>query len=149
LFTIFAAKIEILKPKKMCSLTNKEYLKEAVDFLNEFSWLFRESNTAFLKTKVLDHLPEEWCKILIENSYNLPVGSDLPKSLATFHAKWRRLCCRSDKIPDNSGNGAKIRGVSPKKLHEICNLTAFIKDKHHNSGETVLVDLGSGVVSTF
>jgi hypothetical protein len=131
----------------MCTLTNQQYLKEAIDFLHEFNWLFRESNTEFLKHGVLDLLPAEWSKVLIANSYNLPVDADLPQSLAAFLSKCKELSCRADQTLDIGQNGGKIRGVSPKKLHEILNLTAFIRNKLENVEESVLVDLGSGAVS--
>lgn len=55
-----------------------DYLEQAVKFLHDNEWIFKSSNTEYLKNNILKNLPEEWIQTFetcTENEFkNIPSG---------------------------------------------------------------------------
>lgn len=47
-----------------------DYLEQAVKFLHDNQWMFKSSNTEYLKNNILRNLPEEWIQAFEDCSEN-------------------------------------------------------------------------------
>lgn len=58
--------------------TAEEYFYETVNFLNEFQWIFRNSNTQFIADGTIKDIPPEWIDCFLNMSLQeincLPLG---------------------------------------------------------------------------
>lgn len=120
--------------------------------LSEFSWIFRESNTKFVEQKVLDHIPRTWIdavRVLSNEELNqLPSGlirEEFPEDLKRLLIGINELKLNHKKSNIGSEKMLKpLKGMSPKKSHEIVRLADVIIEQ---CGQVdVLVDLGCGLV---
>lgn len=132
-----------------------DYLSRTMKFLSKHSWIFKESNTEFVEKSVLDNFPKSWIKAL-QNMKNeefnrFPFGQtteEIPEDLANLIHTIQELrvqgrsYCRSMEI---SKTEERIKGMSPKKSHEIIRLGDVIRSRY--GPEDILVDLGCGLVS--
>lgn len=57
---------------------SSEYIKETIEFLRTYQWLYSTPNTHILSKKLLDNFPSEWPNILneltTEELNNIPIG---------------------------------------------------------------------------
>ncbi|XP_059615954.1 methyltransferase-like protein 25B [Phlebotomus argentipes] len=126
-------------------------LEEIVAFLAEYQWIYKNSNTKFVKAGVLDDFPPNWFKSLMNLSHNelnnIPFGmipDTLDEELKEFLMRISRLSIKvsSKEFPKSSKT---MRGVNPKKFQEISNLSRQIHDICREKNIQYLVDLGSGL----
>lgn len=131
-----------------------DYLQRSVTLLSEFSWIFRESNTRFVEKGTLENLPNSWIEAIAELSNDefnkLPRGlinKELPEDLRKLLVNIQGLGLdikRSIRTVTEHDKG-RLKGMSPKKAHEITHLADVIL--HQCKNVDVLVDLGCGLVS--
>lgn len=129
------------------------YLADAVQFLSNHSWIFKESNTKFVESHILDNIPKSWCDTLenlsCDDFNNFPAGSVdggiLPEDLHKFLELVKQLKIKSHTTEKTLKPSEKIKGMSPKKSHEVIRLADVIKT--YCDDVDVLVDLGCGLVS--
>lgn len=133
-----------------------EYLSGTIQFLWEHSWIFRESNTKFVESGVLDNIPRSWVEVIQkmtnEEFNRFPFGlatGDMPESLASLlqlvqemSFQGRTYFCQ---LKEEITTLDRIKGMSPKKSHEIVRLAEVIRSRC--GPEDILVDLGCGLVS--
>lgn len=132
-----------------------DYLQRSVALLSKDAWIFRESNTKCVEMEVLDNIPEAWTEALSKlnnDEFNqMPcaaataatVPKDLEELLSTAH-QLKLEFNGEDQRAVHSTTEKLIKGMSPKKSHEIIRLAEFI---HANCRSAdVLVDLGCGLV---
>lgn len=129
-----------------------DYLHKAVRFLVENAWIFRESNTEFVDRGVLDNIPPTWtnsiAKLTNEEFNQLPSGliwEDIPSDLRHLLQTAKELTS-SPLLIKGTINERNIKGMSPKKSHEIIQLARTINEQC--GGVDLLVDLGCGLVRT-
>lgn len=130
-----------------------DYFQRATAFLSEHRWIFEQSNTKFVQAGILDAFPRTWIQDFKrannEELNQIPLGyvneawcddfKQFLRSVDSLSVEYERKCDSLD------GNPATVKGISPKKLYEIRNLTSLIGDICEPS-ETLL-DFGSGLVS--
>ncbi|GAB0096910.1 protein RRNAD1-like isoform X1 [Sergentomyia squamirostris] len=129
-------------------------LEEVIRFLTEYQWIYKHSNTKYLKSGVLDQFPPGWIGSLRslnqEELNNIPFGR-IPQSLDEDLKEFLRTILRLKvdipivQIKEDDKDRRSIKGISPKKMKEISSLSFQIhqicqKENIHN-----LVDLGSGL----
>lgn len=133
---------------------NAEFLKRSIEYLLKFSWIFKESNTTFVEKGVLDHIPQSWVDAIAQLSNedfaelpnkliipeNWPV--DLKEILGSANKLKQSI---SGRKVDRDSSQERIKGMSPKKSHEIIRLTQVIFSQC--GSVDVLVDVGCGLVS--
>lgn len=135
-----------------------DYLHRSIKLLFNYSWIFRESNTKFVEKGILDHIPNYWsdaiARLTNEEFNELPCGltdhNSLPEELLQLlrSAKDLRSCGGDLKLAgadDVDLSQERIKGMSPKKSHEIIRLSEVIINQC-GSADVVLVDLGCGLV---
>lgn len=50
---------------KSNSYTNAgKYFRDAFEFLNDYKWIYKSSNTEFLESGILEEMPDEWINCL-------------------------------------------------------------------------------------
>ncbi|KAL1462807.1 hypothetical protein WDU94_014614 [Cyamophila willieti] len=132
------------------------YFKEAVDFFEQFSWIFDFPNTDILVKDVLSQISPAWSSVfssmtddeIDQYPVQLFTKSTWPLDLQNFTKKCKQyqLCIEQYsgaapvKLP-----GALQRGVGKKKMHEISILSSLINEKCNEKNIKCLVDIGSGV----
>ncbi|CAD7076865.1 unnamed protein product [Hermetia illucens] len=130
--------------------TYSVYFQECFDFLNDYKWIFSTSNTQYLKEDVLEQFPDEWQEyfITVENDElnAFPDGLNdqtlLPKSLQAFQQKLQLL---KPRISSPRCTETKLmKGMSPKKSHEIIQLAKLIEEKLKDK-VNLLIDFGAGL----
>lgn len=47
-----------------CFESKASYFSQAIDFLSQYSWLYRNANTDILSQDLLDHIPLGWAEFL-------------------------------------------------------------------------------------
>ncbi|KAG4067616.1 hypothetical protein HA402_005388 [Bradysia odoriphaga] len=135
------------------------YLSDTLQFLKEFRWIFTTSNTEFIVHGILHQIPSEWVPTIdslsLDELNEIPfdyIKESWPISLQTFLTRLKKLKPSIVEIPINSEQNHKeepafLRGIKPKKIHEIYKLSEEISrcccDISNDS--TVFVDLGCGV----
>lgn len=132
--------------------TSNSYFHDAFEFLSEFQWIFNTSNTQYITKCVLDKIPKSWLPSLLnltnDELNELPFGGVNEKwdlNFVTFLQRLNRLKPTYVNKRPNSGDYPKIKGVSPKKLHEIENLSAVINETCSEQLIDVFVDFGCGL----
>lgn len=137
-----------------------DYLHRSIKLLLDYPWIFRESNTKFVERGVLDHIPNSWsdaiAQLTNEEFNELPCGlvnhnalpEELTKLLRSAKDLRRPISCGNLKVPgaaDGDLLQERIKGMSPKKSHEIIRLSEVIINQC-GPDDVVLVDLGCGLV---
>lgn len=134
--------------------TYNTYLHEAISFLNDHRFLYQNANTDILSKGILKKLPEIWTR-RIEN-LNIDDIAALPYSKSDifdgFFVKLGNLLptleeCNGERCGFDLGkNQKRIKGLSPKKQHEISELSEGIHKQCVMKGVNLVIDLGSGLV---
>ncbi|XP_073811666.1 methyltransferase-like protein 25B [Musca autumnalis] len=145
--------------------TPDDYFKEAIEFLREYSWIYQEANTCFIKSKILDKMPTEFQKYFqnIDNTQlnqfphvHKPLNGIEGESLKGFR---QRLCSLipqeayedppplEEKINLKTDNFKKM---NLKKRHEILRLAQAIHKQLQPNGveqqqTCALIDFGCGL----
>ncbi|XP_039436868.1 methyltransferase-like protein 25B [Culex pipiens pallens] len=126
------------------------YFNESVAFLSQHSWIFEQSNTKFVQNGTLDRIPAEWSADLESASNDefnkIPLGylnENWSHSFRQFLQSCFGLYVNYELFSGSKETRATLKGVGPKKMHEISNLTALIKDVC--SQDEILLDFGSGL----
>ncbi|XP_053684322.1 methyltransferase-like protein 25B [Sabethes cyaneus] len=126
------------------------YFEQCTKFLTEYKWIFESSNTKFVQAGILEEFPKPWIGDLDstanEQFNRIPLGyvnQDWSSSFQTFLNRLKGLIINYDRLEACSVKGPNLKGVSPKKMYEIENLTSVIGGICNN-GE-VLLDFGSGL----
>ncbi|XP_065086752.1 methyltransferase-like protein 25B [Ochlerotatus camptorhynchus] len=127
------------------------YFLRCSAFLDEHRWIFEHSNTKFVQAGVLDVLLDRtWIQdfksTTNEELNQIPLGyvnEEWSASFKQFLHMAGSLLVKYEQKNCSSGKGGAFKGVSPKKLYEIENLTAVIGEVC--VGSEVLLDFGSGL----
>ncbi|KAK3599773.1 hypothetical protein CHS0354_037259 [Potamilus streckersoni] len=128
-------------------------------FLAQFQWVYNFRLTHFFIDEVWKHVPEEWTEYLlsmtVEELNQVPSGKlkeGCPESFHTFVKKsllYSSICTHAvstiDNLDQNCINSKIKRGMTPKKLHEVCHMTSLVDHVTRESGSEVVVDVGSGL----
>nr|XP_029734389.1 protein RRNAD1-like [Aedes albopictus] len=129
----------------------EDYFRRSAEFLGRHRWIYEQSNTKFVQAGILDALPRTWIddfrRASNEELNQMPLGrvneawcNDLKQFLRTVDS----LRVECERKCDSCGENSKmIKGISPKKLYEIQNLTSLIGEVCDRN-ETFL-DFGSGL----
>lgn len=134
---------------------NATKLEEIVSFLAEYQWIYKNSNTKFIKAGVLDDFPGDWGQSLLKLSHeelnNIPFGripESLDDNLKGFLRKIAELSICVPSVDFHESQSLKsIKGINPKKLQEISSLSRQIHKICQEKEINYLVDLGCGLVS--
>ncbi|CAC5359329.1 unnamed protein product [Mytilus coruscus] len=130
-------------------------LKQMVDFLHEFDWIYNFKLTDFFIDEVWENIPGEWAECLLslsnEHLNQLPFGfmvDTWPESFREFLQKAisfssSRNCKSLEKSVEIDPNIK--RGMNPKKQHEVSKMAALVHDLIKDSGSDIIVDVGSGL----
>ncbi|CAG2247834.1 unnamed protein product [Mytilus edulis] len=138
-------------------MTNKmeQQLKQMVDFLHEFDWIYNFKLTDFFIDEVWENIPGEWAECLLSLPYEhlnqLPFGFMLdtwPVSFREFLQK--AISLSSSRNCKTLETAVEIepnirRGMNPKKQHEVSKMAALVHDLVKDTGSDVIVDVGSGL----
>lgn len=137
--------------------TYNTYFHQAISFLNDHSFLFKYANTDILSKGILEKLPENWTQCI--EHLNIDEIATLPYSKSDifdgFFDKLSNLSpilekCNEHRCGFDLGkNQQRIKGLSPKKQHEIFELSEGIHNQCVMKGVNLIVDLGSGLVTIF
>ncbi|KAL3884429.1 hypothetical protein ACJMK2_024568 [Sinanodonta woodiana] len=128
-------------------------------FLAEFQWVYNFRLTHFFIDEVWKHVPEEWMEYLLSMTVDelsqVPSGKlkeGWPESFHAFVKKsllYSSICTHAvstiDSLDQICINGQIKRGMTPKKLHEVCHMTSLVDHVTRESGAEVIVDVGSGL----
>ncbi|KAG5893231.1 hypothetical protein JTB14_013393 [Gonioctena quinquepunctata] len=136
--------------------SSAEYLKDSLDFLKKYQWLYNYSNTHVLVNKIFANIPADWSecfkKLSNEELNNLPTNGlkdDVPETLKLFLntieslkpgelSKFQDDVRNADGFPHNCG-------LSEKKLHEISLLAPAIHEICESKDVSFVIDIGSGL----
>ncbi|KAK0175179.1 hypothetical protein PV327_008952 [Microctonus hyperodae] len=134
------------------------YFKDALDFFDEFQWIFKYPVTQILIKKSLDSIPNDWLKALRKLNYNelnnFVLGKftkpEWPPSLLSFIRQCKKLntLSQAPKISNlkPSSLPSNLRhGLTSKKQHEVSHLVNFIHEKCKAEKIHTIVDFGSGL----
>uniref|UniRef100_A0A8D8SIC1 Methyltransferase domain-containing protein n=1 Tax=Cacopsylla melanoneura TaxID=428564 RepID=A0A8D8SIC1_9HEMI len=133
------------------------YFKEAVDFFDQFSWVFDFPNTDILVKDVLSQIPPEWVSVfstltddeIQQYPVELFTKNTWPLDLQKFTNKCKDYQLSIEQYSSSASpiklSGALQRGVGKKKMHEISILSSLINEKCAENNIKCLVDIGSGV----
>ncbi|XP_063436455.1 probable methyltransferase-like protein 25 [Mytilus trossulus] len=133
----------------------EQQLKQMVDFLHEFDWIYNFKLTDFFIDEVWENIPGEWAECLLSLSHEqlnqLPFGY----MMDTWPVSFREFLQKS--ISFSSSRNCKTletaveidpnikRGMNPKKQHEVSKMAALVHDLVKDTGSDVIVDVGSGL----
>ena len=146
-----------------------EYFREAVDFLKQNSWIYREANTMFLKNGILNEMPQEYkdyfAEVQHEELNQFPYvhqsldAHKTPHTITTFRQKLAKLIPEEayqepKYIEKQNAKPDNLKKMNIKKQHEIQRLASVIRnvlklkeyegDNVHEE-KCVLIDFGSGL----
>ncbi|KAK2718141.1 hypothetical protein QYM36_005447 [Artemia franciscana] len=136
--------------------TLEEYFDDALTFFGRFHWIYDSPNNEILIRNVLEKIPLEWCSIdpnQIEayfDSFATPqrysCEESIPESLKDFARMTRKLSLNIPEFNLKKADDLPIimKGLSPKKLHEILRLCALVK-LFEEEGISGVVDIGCGL----
>ncbi|XP_062550100.1 uncharacterized protein LOC134214817 isoform X2 [Armigeres subalbatus] len=133
------------------SFNYQDYFERSASFLAEHRWIFEQSNTKFVQAGTLDVLPSTWIQDLKRANNDelnaIPLGhvcGDWCDDLKRFLKVVKSLSVEYEQRCDTcSEKPAMAKGISPKKMYEIQNLTSLIGEICDRN-ETLL-DFGSGL----
>ncbi|KAH8405654.1 hypothetical protein KR215_005461 [Drosophila sulfurigaster] len=134
---------------------DESYFKSAVEFLENYSWIYSEANTSCIKA--LDRMPQVFKDYFLsvsnESLNKFPFVheplEDCPNELQNFRQQIARMIPKAHtptaprKVPSKCSN--QNRRIGRKKLHEIEQLAANIHEHCAKAETQLLVDLGSGL----
>ncbi|XP_035915164.1 protein RRNAD1-like [Anopheles stephensi] len=133
-----------------------DYFVRAVQFLAKYKWIFCYNNTKFIRSGVLEELPQQWIADLNavsnEEFNQIPLGfikDTWCDSFREFLLQVTQLQVQYDQhdnVPhkDNRQKPAR-KGINAKKAYEIDNLCSFIESVQCRANTTLYVDFGSGL----
>ncbi|XP_055626756.1 methyltransferase-like protein 25B isoform X2 [Toxorhynchites rutilus septentrionalis] len=127
-----------------------EYFTRCSIFLDEYKWIFQHANTKFVEAGTLDRIPADWIRDMssasVKEFNEIPFGyinegwcDDFKKFLLSV----RDLSVLFKYVNFLDLNYARLKGIGPKKLYEIENLTAIIANTC--KGDEIIWDFGSGL----
>ncbi|XP_061399343.1 methyltransferase-like protein 25B [Musca vetustissima] len=152
--------------------TPEDYFKETLDFLKEYSWIYQEANTCFIKSNILSKMPKEF-RNYFQNINNHDLNQfplvHLPLKAEPMLMEFRRRL--SSLIPQEAFadpppleemshfKTENFRKMNLKKRHEILRLAQAIhtqlqpREKEQSQQQTaesdqekvVLIDFGCGL----
>ncbi|XP_071098304.1 methyltransferase-like protein 25B [Haliotis cracherodii] len=131
--------------------------QDLLRFLYEFDWIHNFVTTRFFVDEVWRHMPQEWRDVLLaltaEELNHLPFEfhkerAHFPPSLKRFLQMSHKLSLLRDQVNilgKKAVDPNLKRGMSPKKLHEVTNMSAVVMETSSKAGCDVIVDIGSGL----
>ncbi|XP_058830168.1 methyltransferase-like protein 25B [Topomyia yanbarensis] len=128
----------------------REYFRQCTGFLIQYMWIFENSNTKFVQAGVLDRLPNSWvCDLNSTTTKELnqiPLGyikEGWSNEFKQFLSTLVFLAVSYERVNYSITKAPLLKGVSPKKLYEIENLTMVIAAMC--TPDEILLDFGSGL----
>ncbi|KAM7345778.1 uncharacterized protein ACRADG_011927 isoform 1-T3 [Cochliomyia hominivorax] len=143
--------------------TPSEYFHQVNEFLQQYSWIYREANTGFLKANILNEMPPEYhdyfTKVNTEDLNKFPYVHEplenlIAESLNKFRHKLTELipleAFNEPKDIENPIKLEKLKKMNIKKQHEIQRLATVVGDilkvkDVDNKEKFLLIDFGSGL----
>ncbi|KAF7379047.1 hypothetical protein HZH66_015281 [Vespula vulgaris] len=134
-------------------LLNKYFL-DALCLFHETQWIYNHPVTEILVKGSLDAIPKEWLDVLqslsSEELNNFVVNKTLPvwpKTLQNFIEKCKYINKLLDINPSIRLEVPQqfIKGLNPKKQHEIMHLAQLIHTQCKTQKIDVIIDFGSGL----
>ncbi|XP_050072984.1 methyltransferase-like protein 25B [Anopheles maculipalpis] len=133
-----------------------DYFASAAQLLVEYRWIFCYNNTKFIRSGVLEQLPQEWINDLDtasnEEFNQIPLGfvkDTWCDSFKEFLLQVKKLQVQYDPhgsaLPKDNRPKAARKGINAKKAYEIDNLCNFIESVQRPAEATLYIDFGSGL----
>lgn len=143
-------------------------LQSILDLLESMKWLYDFPVTQLFSHGVFDQMPEEWkellCSLSIDELNGLPKyqsKAHWPKSLQNFLNQCKALSLseftysqneiivqKPENLPEVCIPDSLLKGMSAKKKHEVCRLTALIKAVEPQCNHVVDFGSGKGYIDT-
>ncbi|XP_045184754.2 uncharacterized protein LOC123542814 [Mercenaria mercenaria] len=146
------------------SNVEEEDLNEVTSFLADHRWIFDFKLTRVFQDHVLDNIPPVWKETFMKLSFKelveLPFGkiqAECPDTLKYFVQNCVKFsipreinASRQNFSNISPVNAAEVdpeiqRGMSHKKIHEVCHMTSLIDHVTRKRGNNGVVDVGSGL----
>lgn len=149
-------------PEKFQDRGIGDYVASLTEFLANFSWIYDFKLTRFLRDGVYERIPDEWKQTLISLSNRelneLPyaygsVKEEWPPSLRDFVSEAISLLIQGNDVRKSLGretesvvlSGRIVRGMKPKKRHEVERMVAFVGQLCGEREIRHVVDVGAGL----
>ncbi|XP_013112547.2 methyltransferase-like protein 25B isoform X1 [Stomoxys calcitrans] len=141
--------------------SNFDYFKQTVEFLSQYSWIYQEANTCFVKANILEKMPMEFQEyfqnISLEDLNQFPqvqqpmANQNLPFSIKEFRQQLSALIPAEAFLEPFSWEKSKdikmenFKKMNLKKRHEIQRLASLIQKQLKELPKCVLIDFGCGL----
>ena len=116
----------------------ESYTRRAIQFLQDYSWIYNFKVTNLLSDNIIDTVPHQWKlfltsldietfnEVFMEQQHH---NNNIPDSILKFLDQYNNLnvsfqSSESHKI-DNVINNSDKRGMGEKKVHEVTEFTNF------------------------
>ena len=133
----------------------ESYTERAIQFLQDYSWIYNFKVTNLLSDNIIDTVPHQWKlfltsldietfnEVFMEQQHH---NNNIPDSILKFLDQYNDLnlsfqSSESHEM-DNFINNSDKRGMGEKKVHEVTEFTNFLSNK---ITEEQIVDIGSGL----
>ncbi|CAL4108736.1 unnamed protein product [Meganyctiphanes norvegica] len=143
-------------------------LKSTLELLESVKWLYDFPVTQLFSSGVLDLIPSEWKEVLsslsLDELNGLPqcqAKEHWPKSLQHFLSQCKVLSLfefitlqnepmvqKIENLPEVPLPGELLKGMSAKKKHEVCRLTALVKASAPQCQHVLDFGSGKGYIDT-
>ena len=133
----------------------ESYTYSAIQFLQDYSWIYNFKVTNLLSDNIIDTIPHQWKLFL--NSLNIKTfnevfieqqneNSKIPEIILKFLNEYNSLKISFQTYkshgPDSFISISDKRGIGDKKVHEVSNFSNFLSSQI--TGEHI-IDVGSGL----
>lgn len=136
-------------------MDHESYFKDVLKFFHDSQWIFNTPVTEILVKNSLDNFPNGWLDVL-QNLNNDELNNfvaekkyetNWPNSLIKFVEKCKEIdrLEKPEPEPNLQLPSLFLKGLTPKKQHEILHLTNLVRKQCLEENISTIVDFGAGL----